>query len=95
MPSDHLAKGISVRGTEIRDTEARHRYREKSDDRSRSAAALARVLVVDDNEDAASLLADVLIRKGCHARVALDAPAALTRQWKYDPTSRSWISASR
>ena len=29
MPSDHLAKGISVRGTEIRATEARHRYREK------------------------------------------------------------------
>jgi len=29
MPFDHLAKGISVRGTEIRATEARHRYREK------------------------------------------------------------------
>ena len=29
MPSDHLAKGISVRGTEIRATEERHRYREK------------------------------------------------------------------
>src|SRR6476659_5762381 len=29
MPFDHLAKGISVRGTEIRASEARHRYREK------------------------------------------------------------------
>ena len=29
MPSDHLAKGVSVRGTEIRATEARDRYREK------------------------------------------------------------------
>ena len=29
MPSDHLAKGISVRGTEIRSTEARDRYRQK------------------------------------------------------------------
>ena len=29
MPSDHLSQGISVRGTEIRSTEARHRYREK------------------------------------------------------------------
>ena len=29
MPSDHLAKGISVRGTEIRATEARNCYREK------------------------------------------------------------------
>src|SRR6478672_11903145 len=29
MPSDHPTKGISVRGTEIRATEARHQYREK------------------------------------------------------------------
>ena len=29
MPSDHLAKGISVRGTRIRANEARHQYREK------------------------------------------------------------------
>src|SRR6188508_249150 len=29
MPSDHLDKGISVRGTEIRASDARHHYREK------------------------------------------------------------------
>src|SRR5688572_21609603 len=29
MASDHLARGISVRGTEIRANEARHQYREK------------------------------------------------------------------
>jgi CheY-like chemotaxis protein len=50
----------------------------EADDRPRSApAARARVLVVDDNEDAARLLGDVLTQKGYNARVALDAPAAL------------------
>src|SRR6476646_818918 len=29
MPSDHLSKGVSVRGTDIRASEARQRYREK------------------------------------------------------------------
>ena len=57
-----------------------------SADRPRSApAGLARVLVVDDNEDAARLLGDVLTRKGYHARVALDAPAALEAATKMRP----------
>ena len=58
----------------------------ESDDRPRSApAALARVLVVDDNEDAARLLGDVLTQKGYHTRVALDAPAALEAAMEIRP----------
>jgi hypothetical protein len=47
--------------------------------------------VVDDNEDAARLLGEVLTQEGYHTRVALDAPAALRRQWNYDPRSRSCV----
>ena len=58
----------------------------ESDDRPRSVpAALARVLVVDDNEDAARLLGDVLSQKGYHTRVALDAPAALEAAMEIRP----------
>jgi signal transduction histidine kinase len=58
----------------------------ESDDRPRSVpAALARVLVVDDNEDAARLLGDVLSQKGYHTRVALDAPAALEAAMELRP----------
>ena len=58
----------------------------ESDDRQRSAlAALARLLVVDDNEDAARLLGAVLTQKGYHTRVALDAPAALEAAMEIRP----------
>ncbi len=36
-----------------------------------------RVLIVDDNEDAADMLAEVLGAQGCNVRVAYDGPAAL------------------
>ena len=50
----------------------------RSDDRHRAApSAAARVLVVDDNEDAARLLVDVLTQRGYQAWVAMDGPAAL------------------
>jgi CheY-like chemotaxis protein len=42
-----------------------------------SAEAVRRILVVDDNEDGAELLADALSRKGYDTRVAHDAPSAL------------------
>jgi PAS domain S-box-containing protein len=58
----------------------------ESDHRPRSVpTARARVLVVDDNEDAARLLGDVLTRKGYHTRVALDAPAALEAAMEIRP----------
>jgi PAS domain S-box-containing protein len=50
---------------------------EPNERRLSAPATLARVLVVDDNEDAARLLADVLTEKGYQARVALDGPTAL------------------
>ena len=40
-------------------------------------AGAVRILVVDDNEDGAEMLADALIGKGYDTRVAHDAPAAL------------------
>ena len=40
---------------------------------------------MDDNEDAARLLGDVLTRKGYHTRVALDAPAALEAAMEIRP----------
>ena len=46
---------------------------------------LGRVLVVDDNEDAARLLGDVLTRKGYHTRVALDAPSAIEAAMEMRP----------
>jgi CheY-like chemotaxis protein len=40
-------------------------------------AGTPRVLIVDDNEDAAEMLAEALATKGYQTRVAYDAPAAL------------------
>ena len=44
-----------------------------------------RVLVVDDNEDAAALLADALGMLGCDVRVAHDGPAAISVAAAFDP----------
>ena len=40
---------------------------------------------MDDTEDAARLLGDVLSQKGYHTRVALDAPAALEAAMEIRP----------
>ena len=44
---------------------------------TRPESTRGRVLVVDDNEDSAQLLAEVLVQKGYDARIALDAASAL------------------
>ena len=44
-----------------------------------------RILVVDDNEDGAGMLADALIGKGYDTRVAHDAPAALRVAAEFSP----------
>ena len=44
---------------------------------TRPESTRGRVLVVDDNEDSAHLLAEVLVQKGYDARIALDAASAL------------------
>jgi CheY-like chemotaxis protein len=44
-----------------------------------------RILVVDDNEDAAELLAEVLEARGLATRVAHDGPAALDVARSFDP----------
>jgi signal transduction histidine kinase len=68
----------------------------ESDDRPRSApAALARVLVVDDNEDAARLLGNMLTQKGYTRELRWTPQPRLRQQRRYDRTSQSWISASR
>ena len=51
--------------------------RAASAEETRPQSTLGRVLVVDDNEDSAQLLAEVLVQKGYDARVALDAVSAL------------------
>ena len=51
--------------------------RAESREETRPESTLGRVLVVDDNEDSAQLLAEILVQKGYHARVALDAVSAL------------------
>ena len=43
------------------------------------------ILVVDDNEDAATLLAASLSMKGHRVRVALDGPAALVAATEFQP----------
>jgi CheY-like chemotaxis protein len=45
----------------------------------------ARVLVVDDNDDAAELMADALARKGFDTRTAGDAKAAMTLVGEWQP----------
>jgi CheY-like chemotaxis protein len=47
---------------------------------------LGRILVVDDNEDSARLLADVLPQKGYETGVALDGPTALRLAVDLRPT---------
>jgi PAS domain S-box-containing protein len=49
-----------------------------------SAAGL-RVLIVDDNRDAADLLAELLARAGCLTRVAYDGPSGLRAAEALDP----------
>jgi len=44
-----------------------------------------RILVVDDNEDGAEMLAEVLIGKGYDTRVAYDAPEALRVAAEFRP----------
>ena len=51
----------------------------------RSLAAGARVLIVDDNADAAGLLSEVLTLKGYETRVAHDAPTALQIAAEFHP----------
>ena len=48
-------------------------------------AAGARVLIVDDNADAAGLLSEVLTLKGYETRVAHDAPTALQIAAEFHP----------
>jgi CheY-like chemotaxis protein len=45
----------------------------------------ARILVVDDNQDGAEMLAELLAGRGYDIRVALDAPAALTIAAEFTP----------
>jgi PAS domain S-box-containing protein len=49
------------------------------------AAIARRILVVDDNEDAANLLAEVLVAHGHHIRTALDGPSALRVADEFQP----------
>jgi PAS domain S-box-containing protein len=49
------------------------------------ASGIVRILVVDDNEDAAEMLAGVLIGKGYDTRVAHDAPEALSVAAEFSP----------
>ena len=48
-------------------------------------AAAARILIVDDNEDGAEMLADALSGKGYDTRVAHDAPTALRVATEFSP----------
>jgi signal transduction histidine kinase len=49
------------------------------------AKVARRILVVDDNEDAAKLLAEVLVAHGHHIRTALDGPSALRIAEEFQP----------
>ena len=48
-------------------------------------ARAVRILIVDDNQDGAELLADALVGKGYDTRVAHDAPAALRVAAEFAP----------
>ncbi len=50
-----------------------------------SAIVKRRVLIVDDNEDAAELLAELLRKKGHEVEVAFDAPDALVTMSRFGP----------
>jgi PAS domain S-box-containing protein len=49
-------------------------------------ATTARILIVDDNEDGAEMLAEMLGRRGYDTRVAHDAPTALLVAAEFSPT---------
>jgi PAS domain S-box-containing protein len=49
------------------------------------ASVARRILVVDDNEDAANLLAEVLVAHGHHIRTAADGPSALRVADEFQP----------
>jgi PAS domain S-box-containing protein len=49
------------------------------------ASIARRILVVDDNEDAANLLAEVLVAHGHHIRTAADGPSALRVADEFQP----------
>jgi PAS domain S-box-containing protein len=49
-------------------------------------AVPTRILVVDDNRDAADMLADALMVLGCESRVAYDGPSALNVAAEFQPT---------
>jgi CheY-like chemotaxis protein len=51
----------------------------------RVASGRHRVLVVDDNEDAAEMLAGALVQIGYDVAVAHDAPSALERAREFEP----------
>ena len=54
--------------------------------RDQQRAPIARrILVVDDNEDAANLLAEVLVAHGHHIRTAADGPSALRVADEFHP----------
>ena len=61
----------------------------------RAPVTAARILVVDDNEDGAEMLAETLGRQGHDTRVAHDAPTALRVAAEFRQTLPSSISASR
>jgi len=58
-----------------------------SDDAGAGASELAgaRVLVVDDNEDTAELLAEILVQRGCEVRTAADGETALELAKSFRP----------
>jgi CheY-like chemotaxis protein len=56
-----------------------------SDHYENSLVSCSRVLVVDDNEDAASTLAMVLSVRGCEVQIANDGPAALKAIQSFHP----------
>jgi CheY-like chemotaxis protein len=62
----------------------RHRH-QKASDRGTSATAVQRVLIVEDNEDAADALADLLELFGYQTRIAHDGPSALALVADYRP----------
>jgi PAS domain S-box-containing protein len=58
----------------------------RQDDAGAAAASQARILVVDDNVDAAELVGEVLNARGFDVRVAHDGPAALRIAAEFRPT---------